>query len=116
MAAESFTQAWDRHVFTRLLLPLLPGVVFLQTKGSAALTPELLAALALVLGARLYADRPFGSPLVTGIVAGIPAVEGILLCSGVNMRLDRMTCAIAIYALAALGTAFATISDARARR
>ncbi|HUG55390.1 MAG TPA: hypothetical protein VMR21_17415, partial [Vicinamibacteria bacterium] len=107
MTAETFTQAWDRHFFTRLVLPLLPLGVFLQTKGSAALTPELVASLAMVLGARLYADRPFRSPMVTGVVAGIPAFEGILLCSGVNMPVDRMHLAIAVYALAALGTLYA---------
>jgi hypothetical protein len=121
---RQFAQAWDRHIFARMVLPLAPGFVMLQAKGWAALTPELLASLGLVLGLRLYADQPFEKqPFVTFVLAGLPVVEGALICSGVQLiglqtilGVERLSLAKVTYGLAAIGTFSAAVSDARARK
>jgi hypothetical protein len=114
---SSGASVFDRNIITRLILPLAPASVMLQTRGSGAITPELLGALALVLALRIFADQPFKGYLVPFAFSGVPIIEGTLLCSGVSMVAgDRLTFGYATYGLAAIGTLLAVIADYRARR
>lgn len=111
----SFFRLFDRSFYVRLLLPWTVPLILWQTRGSAAITSELLAGMAVILSARLFADESFRG-IVQGIFCVAPFAEGVLVLGAGTRFQYPLVAGRGCYLVAAIGTVFAVISEARQRR
>jgi len=102
----------DRLLFVRLVLPWLPLFVLFQAHRLRASIPEILGSATIVLAARLLVDANF-TGVLAGVFALIPLLGSVLLIAGV---VAAWWWAWTYYAIAAVGTVLAVISEVRQRR
>jgi hypothetical protein len=103
----------DQYLVVRIFIPWLPVYVGWQVGNRAALQPEVLGALAVVLAGHTFARSSLKGTLWTAFVA-VPLITGVVVCTGYSQYPWRF--AILAYVAAGLGTAFAAITDLRGRR
>lgn len=105
----------DRYLATRMALPWLPVFANAHRPELTVLTPEFFGALAMVLSARVLADRSMAG--VLQLLFGIlPLLGGGFVVAGATPGDDYSWLGLVYYLGASTGTVLAAITDLRERR
>jgi hypothetical protein len=104
----------DFYLSTRMVLPWLPVFAVAHRLNTDVLTPQLFGSLAMVLSARLLAERAFSGGQQV-IFCMLPLLGGGLVCAGSAAAKNYWWLGLVYYLAAGIGTVLAAVSDLRGR-